>query len=446
MIITIDGPAGTGKTTVAKQVAQKLNIPYFDTGAMYRAAAYLVLQANIPIDDENQIADLLKTFHFEIRYENEEKHYWVNGIDVTSAIRSEEISHTASSVSALAQVREKLWPIQRTFALNQGGVFEGRDMGTVVFPDAECKIFLTAQEEIRAKRRFQELTNKNPNRTPSIDYFQILDQLKKRDQRDSSRLVAPLICPPDAYSIDTSFLTIDQVVEKILKYQKNKTGLKIKKIANKKNLFYQCVLALSRFWIKGFYQLKIYGQEHYYPEGAILAANHVSFLDPPIIAVSWPEEIHFLARFSLFQNRLFGAILKRLNSHPINANGGNMGAIKTVCNLLLEGKKVVLFPEGTRSSNGELQPLKAGIAMILSQTEKAAIPIYIDGAYSVWNKKQKLPKLRGKISCVLGTPIPWERFKHLEKKAAQQALTEQISSAIIHLKKWLEDGAKGIPP
>ncbi len=446
MIITIDGPAGTGKTTVAKKVAERLGLPYFDTGAMYRAVAFLILHEKIPLSDERRISELLAHFEFEIRDHGTERRYFVNGRDVTDVIRSHAVTNIVSPVSALHVVREALWEIQRRFALKRGGVFEGRDMGSVVFPEAPFKIFLSARPEVRAERRLTELKEKRPDEVRNTDHQQMLEEIIRRDQFDSTRAIAPLICPPDAYVIDTSNISIDEVVERIVEY-KEKKNLKPAWIHAKSISFlYRMVILFAWLIGKIFYRLKIYGLEHYYPRGAILASNHTSFLDPPVISVCWPEEVHFLARRSLFKNRFFGGLIRNLNTHPVSGEAGDIGVIKTILSLLEQGKKVVLFPEGTRSKNGELQPFKAGISMLVSRSKTALIPVYIDGAYESWNRHKKLPRLFGKVTCIFGSPITWESFSHLDKKEAQVKISEKLHADILGLKKWLEDGAEGVPP
>ena len=222
MIITIDGPAGTGKTTVAKTVAGRLGLPYFDTGAMYRAVAYLILHEKIPLSDERRISELLADFNFEIRAHGSERRYLVNGIDVTEVIRSQAVNNIVSPVAALHVVREALWEIQRRFAKKRGGVFEGRDMGSVVFHKASIKIFLTARPEVRAERRLSELKEKRPDDVKNTNHQQMVEELMRRDKIDSSRSLAPLLCPPDAYIIDTSDISLEQVVERILEYKAKK--------------------------------------------------------------------------------------------------------------------------------------------------------------------------------------------------------------------------------
>lgn len=444
-IITIDGPAGTGKTTVAKHVAAKLKLPYFDTGAMYRSVAYVLLHEKIPLSDEKQIGELLSDFRFEIRSIHGEYHYFASGMDVTSVIRSPAVTNIVSPVAALPVVREALWKIQRSFAKRQGGVFEGRDMGSAVFPQAKYKIFLTARPEIRAERRLAELKEKRPDDAKQMTHEQMIQELMKRDEYDSSRTLAPLVCPPDAYTVDTSELTLDDVVSRILEYTHKKTTLPAWAHLTGVPFLYRLVIFLAWFIGKLFYRLKIYGLEHYYPRGAILAANHTSFLDPPIVSAAWPEEVHFLARKTLFRSALFGGFISRLNAHPISGAAGDVHVLKMITQLLENGQKVVLFPEGTRSPDGELQPVKPGIGLLVVRSKSAVIPVYIHGAYEIWGRGKK-PSLFGKVQCVFGSPITYDSVSSLDKKEAQARIAEKLESAWKELKSWLEHGAKGIPP
>lgn len=446
MIITIDGPAGTGKTTVAQKVAEKLKLPYFDTGAMYRAVSYLLLHEKIPLSNEQQISELLANFRFEIRIHKGVHSYFANGMDVTDVIRSPAVTRVVSPVSALPVVREALLKIQHRFAKKRGGVFEGRDMGSVVFPNAKIKIFLTARPEVRAERRLSELKEKRPEDARHMTHEQMIQELIKRDQHDASRLIAPFKCPQDAYIVDTSEIGLDEVVGRIIEYCHKKS----KKPAwmHLRGVPFLYRLTLLGMWIvcKLFYRLKIYGLEHFYPRGAILAANHTSFFDPPIVSISWPEVVHFLARKTLFRNRLFGGFIKRLNTHPVSGEPGDIQVMKTICSLLEEGYKVVLFPEGTRSPTGELQPPKPGIGLLVSRSKSAIIPVYIQGAYEVWGRDQKLPRLFGKIKIVFGSVITWDSVAGMDKKEAQLLLTQRLEAAWRDLKAWLEQGAVGIPP
>ena len=218
MIITIDGPSGTGKTTVARDLANRLNFTYFDTGAMYRAFTWLMLERHIDISDLAAIQNCLKEFDYKIVENQAEKRYFVGQKDVTQAIRSQAVTQFVSEVSALRQVRAFLLEFQYRFSENQNAVFEGRDLGTVVFPNADLKIFLDANPQARAKRRMQELLLKQPQEFKGLSKEQMLADIMRRDAYDSSRELAPLKCPSDALKIDTTDLSIDQVVDRIVNY------------------------------------------------------------------------------------------------------------------------------------------------------------------------------------------------------------------------------------
>lgn len=448
MIITIDGPSGTGKTTVAKQVANALGFAYFDTGAMYRAVTWSILKHSLKLSDQQALKEFLEGFAFRIEEKNGAKKYFVNDEEVTEEIRSPKITKAVSEVSALPLVREKLWKVQRDFAKQESAVFEGRDMGSVVFPNAEVKIFLTAIPKIRARRRLEEYRRTRPEDAEGYDEQKMIQDIQKRDQFDSSRELAPLVCPGGAYKIDTSNLSIEEVVQKILKREQKI----LKKMAcgwlycKEMKPFYRFILAIAWITYKVLYRHKIYGLEHYHPGAGILAANHVSYLDPPIVAISWPEEVHFLAKESLFRPFLFGRLIRALNSHPVTGEVGDISVFKTLIQLLKEGKKIILFPEGGRTETGELQPLKPGIGLLVSKGNAAVIPTYVHGAYEIWNIHRKFPKPRGKTACVFGKPLLWENFSHLDKKEAQAQMTSALTESIQKLKAWYDEGALGIPP
>ncbi|OGN62966.1 MAG: cytidylate kinase [Chlamydiae bacterium RIFCSPHIGHO2_12_FULL_49_32] len=214
MIIAIDGPSGTGKTTVARKVAQRLNFAYFDTGATYRAITWFFLQRKTPLEEEKQIKKALEGFEFSFKAVGQERRYFVGPEDVTTAIRTPLVTRFVSQVSALRPVREVVWKRQRDAAKGQDAVFEGRDMGTVVFPDADLKIFLTARPEVRAQRRLKEL--EGDKSVSEEQHRHMLEELMQRDRLDSTRKLAPLKQARDAHLIDTSDCTVDEVVEMIL--------------------------------------------------------------------------------------------------------------------------------------------------------------------------------------------------------------------------------------
>lgn len=211
-IIAIDGPAGAGKSTVARMVADKLGYLYIDTGAMYRAVALKVLQNQIPLSDQSKIAGLASKLdiHFEII--DGEQHVFADGEDVTEAIRTQEATRLSSPVSAIQGVRKRLVDLQRKMGEEGGVVMEGRDIGTVVFPNAQVKLFVTASVTERARRRAEQLREKGTE----VDIEQIAEDIRERDLRDSSREHAPLKQAKDAVLIETDSMSVEQVVDAII--------------------------------------------------------------------------------------------------------------------------------------------------------------------------------------------------------------------------------------
>jgi CMP/dCMP kinase len=229
MIITIDGPIATGKSTIAKALARDIGYIYFDTGAMYRCVTYGILKNKINADDPDQLQKFLASFKFNIKIKHGERRYFVDSEDVTDQIRLDEVTTAVSKVSALRPVREKLMALQREHSIGVNAVFEGRDMGTVVFPDAQVKVFLTGRPEVRAKRRFDELKKKYPEETKDLTIEKSLQDLNRRDNLDTTRELSPLKQAPDALVIDTSDLTIDEIIFRILEFKDSmKTRVKPK--------------------------------------------------------------------------------------------------------------------------------------------------------------------------------------------------------------------------
>ncbi len=206
--IAIDGPAGAGKSTIAKVLAKQLAFIYIDTGAMYRAIGLYAAQKGLEITDKAGVVGLLPEIRLELRFENGTQHILTNGQDVSGLIRTEDASKWASAVSAIPEVRAFLLDFQRSFAKVNNVLMDGRDIGTVVLPDSELKIFLTASAEARALRRYTEQKEKGE----TVTYEAVLDALRKRDLQDSTRAAAPLKAADDAIQVDTTDLDLDQSI------------------------------------------------------------------------------------------------------------------------------------------------------------------------------------------------------------------------------------------
>lgn len=222
-IITIDGPSGAGKSTVSKLLAQKLGYKYLDTGALYRAVAWKIKNDNVDPEDEKNLSSALKETH--ITFEGDR--VMVNGTDVTSQIRTPEVGELSSRVSAKLIVRQRLYAIQREIGLKGNAVIEGRDIGTVIFPEAKNKFFLDANLEERGRRRYKELKDRMQikngkghkgfkNKIPETSLKATIEDINKRDKRDLTRRDSPLKRTPDMIYIDTGNLTVEETVTKIL--------------------------------------------------------------------------------------------------------------------------------------------------------------------------------------------------------------------------------------
>jgi len=216
IIIAIDGPAGAGKSTIAKLIAKKLDFFYIDTGAMYRALTLKAKQKNLKLDDESQMIVLAKCTRIQLDYKNGNLNVLLDGKDVSEEIRTPYVTDGVSTIAKIKAVREVMTHLQRKIAHNNNCVLEGRDIGTVVFPNAKFKFFLDADFNERANRRFKELKEKNLN----IDIYGVEEDLSSRDRMDSTRKVAPLKKADDAIYIDTTNLTIEGVVSQVLKWIK----------------------------------------------------------------------------------------------------------------------------------------------------------------------------------------------------------------------------------
>ena len=216
----IDGPSGAGKSTVAKALAAKLGIIYVDTGALYRTIGYYVRSKDTDPKDAEAVGKLLPEIRIDLKYENGTQIVCLNGEDLGDRIRTPEMSMYASAVSAIPAVRAFLLETQRDIARKNSVIMDGRDIGTVILPDADVKIFLTASNECRAKRRCDELNAKGMK----AKYDDVLFDMKMRDRADSTRKIAPAVAAPDAIPFDNSWMTPDECTEKLLQVIEKKTG------------------------------------------------------------------------------------------------------------------------------------------------------------------------------------------------------------------------------
>ncbi|MBQ9658244.1 MAG: (d)CMP kinase [Clostridia bacterium] len=221
IVIAVDGPAGSGKGTITKLVAEQLNLVNIDTGAMYRCVALECINKNIKETEINKIEEVLKNIEIQLKKENDKQVVLLNGENVTDKIRTREIDIAASKFSAIKQVRNSITPMQRAMAENKNIIMEGRDIGTVVFPSADVKIFLDCSSEEKARRRHKQ----NLERGIESNFEEIFAEIERRNKLDSEREIAPLVKAEDAILVDSTNMTIEEVTQKIIKIIKEKVNI-----------------------------------------------------------------------------------------------------------------------------------------------------------------------------------------------------------------------------
>jgi len=443
VIITIDGPSASGKSTVAKLVAKELKFVHLDTGAIYRSIAWWIKEKQLNVNNTEGLIEALEDFSYKVVCSNNTKGHFVNNVDVTKEIRRNEIADLASQISAIPEIREISNEFQRKIGKDSNIVVEGRDAGSVVFPGADFKFFLIANANERAKRRFIELKKKYPEEANSISIEKVTQELKERDERDRFRKHSPLKRSFEAITIDTTNLTPEKITNKVVKTTQK--GLKKKRaiiwtwLLNNElaqcNFWYKFSYLIAHWIFRIFYRIKVYGIENV-PEGkAIIAPNHSSFLDPPAVGTTLPFESHSLAQKYLFKIPVLKKLLPKLCSHPVTGTAVDKEVIKTVVSVLIKGKKVLIFPEGARSKDGKIAPLKKGIGLIASMANCPVVPTIIVGAYKIWPRSKRFPKPWGKISVVYGKPLVWEDYlqKYKSRKDAQDAFVKDLEIVLIRM-------------
>jgi cytidylate kinase len=388
-VLAIDGPAGAGKSATARGVAARLGLKHVDSGAMYRAAAWLARERGANLDSE---ADVLRAIE-GARFEASEEGILCDGRLVEAEIRTAEAGEAASRVAVHPGMRRRLVAIQRSLARPPGVVMEGRDIGTVVFPKADLKIYLSASVEVRALRRQLELTARGEPADPSATEAMI----RERDRRDGGRAESPMLAAPDAIPLDTSDLDLDQQVDLVARWAElGRRG------PGPTTPFYWFGSRFVKAFSRTFLKFRIEGLDHVPRSGPLIAAcNHISFWDPPLVGSNFPRVLHFVAKAELFENRVFGAMLRGYNSIPIQrglrARSGLLGAEE----VLNEGGAVLIFPEGTRNKSGALMPPRAGIGRLATVTRTPVLPVRISGS----NQIRRSLRRQTLVRIVIGTPI-----------------------------------------
>lgn len=417
--IAIDGPGGAGKSSTAKAVAKKLGIIYVDTGALYRTIGLYMTKNGINPKDSEEVIKNLDKFKLDLKFVDGRQVILLDGEDVGDSIRTPEISMAASTVSAIPEVRTYLLNMQRSIAEKNSVIMDGRDIGTVILPKAEVKIFLTASPESRAKRRYDELIARGQD----VKYEDVYNEMVERDHNDSTREIAPCVPAKDATLLDNSGLSMDETVEKIVELVK-------KKRKTKKSFYMKAYAVLARP-IRFFQRIKTTGLENVPKDdkGYIICSNHIGAKDVIMIGAVYHKQIRFIAKKELFKIPLLGSLIKALGAIKLDRGGNDVTAIKTAVSLAESGETVAIFPQGHRypSVNPATTTPKNGAGLIAYRSGCDVIPVCI----KVKNQKYRIFR---KIDIIFGRPIKNENLGFTNGGTDEyRAASEKIFSEILSL-------------
>lgn len=403
-IIAIDGPAGSGKSTIARAIADRLGLATLDTGACYRAVTAAALRAGLDFADADSLGELARNAELSI-----DGRVLINGIDVTSDIRADDVNHHVSLAAANPQVREAMVAWQRHWtASHGGGVVEGRDIGTVVFPDATVKLYLTATPEERARRRPEEGHT----------------SVERRDRLDSTRAHSPLTLASDALEIDTTELAVDEVVnlvlEAVTRAETSEAGATSRHLGLRdapgrgttfvpdahRTGFYR--FARKLVWVLA----QIWFRPHRSGPGvipatgaALIAPVHRSNLDFLFAIYATDRKIFFMAKDSLWKSRLLGKLLIVLGAFPVHREVADRSALGNAEAVLAAGEVLVLFPEGTRREGPEIGEILEGAAFLSARGNAPVLPVGLAGTDRAMPKGAKIIR-PVKIHVHFGAMIP----------------------------------------
>jgi cytidylate kinase len=425
-VIAIDGPAGSGKSTTARFLAELFDLLYIDTGAMYRALTQAALSEGIDSGDEDSLAQLLGTARLELKPSKTEVRVLWNGKDVSRAIRTPEVEAAVSRVSSHPAVRTNMVERQKVMGRQGGVVMEGRDIGSVVFPLATAKIFLTASLKARVDRRHRQYQQ----RGLEISREELSLDLAQRDRLDSEREVSPLTVSPDSMVIDSSGYSLEQqnqvCARACLMNPTRDLELDTDFTSARRELPWHYRLAFNLFSVVArFYRLRQVGNEGgALPRGCIVASNHVSNWDPPLVgSTMWRYPIHTLAKAELFKIWPMGSLFRWIDSIPIQRSGYDAGAFDEAAAALAKGGNLLLFPEGTRRAIGNPGPVRNGLGILVQATLAPTMPIFIRGSYG------RMPggSTESPLEVHYGPMIRWYGVPSLQKDHDKKEVSRRIA-------------------
>ncbi len=424
-VVAIDGPAGSGKSSTARALAERFGLVYIDTGAMYRALTLAALGLHMDLQDGSALADLLADSKIKLVSGSGDTAVYWNGKNVSQAIRTPEVEAAVSLVSAHARVREIMVSRQQDLGRKGGVVMEGRDIGSIVFPLATAKIFLSASIEARVQRRLRQYRQRGKDLTAE----QIRNDLAARDKFDSERTTSPLTISPDAVVIDSSGMSLEEQNEacaRACRYNPtldqsldNDREASLPQIPWHYRLAFAVMKGLARF-----YGLREVGNEdRALPRGCIVASNHISLWDPPLVGSTfYRHPVATLAKAELFKIWPMGHFFRWLDTIPIRRRGFDQRAFQAAGNSLAVGHNLLIFPEGTRRAVGHPGPVRNGLGILVQGSRAPMQPIFIRGSYG------RMPggSTVSPLEVSYGPVIWWHGLKTLNEQLEPKEVSRRI--------------------
>ena len=428
-IVAIDGPAGSGKGTIASAVAKRFDLFYLDTGAMYRCVTLKFLKEKIDLKNENAIKQTLKSINIDFKKIDGEEKVFLDKEDVTKKIREKKVTENVSKIAHLKEVRLAMVNLQRKICSKYDSVLDGRDIGTNVFPDADIKIYLDASVEERVRRRIKQ----NKEKGIEMSEEEIKENIISRDETDKNSEIAPLKQAKDAIYVDTTNYSTNKNIKRVCKlvkkakkkYDRIQSGYIMTKETTSKKI--------RRFLLKHFlsgiyhivYRIKKNGVENIEgEEGILICANHLNFIDAAGIVLLNKRYITFVAKHDLYRFRSINHLGHLFNIIPVKRDSSDMKSLKMCLKSLKNGEALGIFPEGTRKGMEKNAEIKNGAAFLAYKAKVKVVPVGIKGTFKPFTK----------VEFNYGKPIDITKYKNDDPNWLDQA-TKEIMNQVIELSK-----------
>ncbi|MEZ0241146.1 MAG: (d)CMP kinase, partial [Chloroflexota bacterium] len=476
LIVSLDGPASSGKSSVGAAAAARLGYRFCDTGLLYRAVTWLAVRRNIWPEDAMGLVRLVDEVRLVADDEGRLRHVTVDGVDVTESVHSPDVDALVSAVSRVPEVRAALLARQRRIAESGRIIMAGRDIGTVVLPDADLKLYLDATLHERATRRAQE-RELDPG---SHQAREVLHELRRRDTMDSTRVVAPLRVPEGALVLHTDGNTFDQTVQLVVQAVQaseaastaasrprreraeperrgpRRRSPKPTPIASRIGPLQTIGSVIFRGIARAIVRIRVEGDFSAIPRTGplIVAGNHASSADPVLIGAflqkTLGRPLNWLGKRELVELPVIGWFMRRVPIHPVDRATADLEAFRVAMKILESGNILAVFPEGTRSENGLLQEAKDGVAVLALRSGAPVLPVAVGDSDYLWPKHSRLPRLGKRVTVRYGRPfrvaeeLPLDSVG-MDRRAAKEAATALIMARIAELLPERQRGVYGAP-